>query len=121
MKIGIIIISVLLFVAVAFIFLLIKVLKNTCLEFYTSKILNNVRNGEAFDDTYYPATLLLGVYPAAKDGIETIVDFSMYDTDKIIGFQIFTNDLEKIDYGEFVVPNAVVFQPVEGTWLWKLQ
>lgn len=83
--------------------------------------LRNFENNVAYDGEYYPGHLLLEVLPneESKTGIMQIMDFSLYESHKIIGCQTFVNGANPESYGSHMVPGVVVFQPMEGVWTWK--
>lgn len=139
MGIVIAILAVLLFGATAFIFWLLKVLKNT---FIVTENLINVMQGkplrvikEAYDNKYYPATVIAQVkFGQPSEG--KIIDWSLYEEKKIIGFFILTTDKPEDYYGkEFIenleeeeleellkpviIKNALVYAVREDDWLWK--
>lgn len=147
MVVVIILLSVILTAALAYIF-------------YQSKVLKNTRNiayeiadkaGElakfkstnmelAYDGKYYPATVISKmVFNAVAD--MTLTDFSMYDKYKIVGFTVYTTDKledcympdEAQDWDEEIkeelrqslleptlYKNCIVYAPREGWWRWKL-
>ena len=132
------ILAVLLAAALAFIFWLLKVLKNTfnivenMMDIIENKVPRNLR--QAYDGKYYPATVIARMeFGAAQEA--TITDFSLYDTKKIVGFTIYTVDTAEKYYGELVqefdaeelallkqpviFKNVVVYAPQEGLWTWK--
>ena len=139
MGIIIVILAVLLFGATAFIFWLLKVLKNT---FYVTENLVNLLQGkspcamkEAYDGKYYPATVIAQVkFNQSNEG--KIVDWSLYEEKKIIGFFMFTTDKPEDYYGKeyienledeeleellkpIIIKNALVYAVGEGDWFWK--
>lgn len=134
MVIALVIVSILLAAAVAFIFFLLKVLKNTyCILDKAQeiiKMLDNLRHEKAYDGKYYPATLILSIkYECEEDML--ITDFSRYDSHKVVGFTL----LNKCSYPEEeyeslgvsredveepqIIPNVIVYSPREGIWKWK--
>lgn len=126
MKIALIITIIIAVALAAFIFFLCWVLKNTFKTFISSSIGSMISElpidlETAYDGKYYPCTLLLSIQKS-NDGTHTqIYDFSMYDSHKIVGLQIVSDEFEDEDeYGEHIVPHAIVYQPFEGDWLWKL-
>ena len=139
MGIIIVILAVLLFEATAFIFWLLKVLKNT---FCVTENLVNLLQGkspcamkEAYDGKYYPATVIAQVkFNQSNEG--KIVDWSLYEEKKIIGFFMLTTDKPEDYYGKeyienleneeleellkpIVIKNALVYAVREGDWFWK--
>lgn len=139
MVVAIIILSILLAGAIAFIFWLFRVLKNTfniveaSLDMVSGK--PSEKFGKAYDNKYYPATVISQV-KFNSDSEMMIVDFSMYEEKKIIGFTIYTNESEREYIGvqgddipdgileeAFGTPtifkNAIVYAPWEGMWTWK--
>ncbi len=141
MIIAIIILSILLASALAFIFWLLQVLKNT---FEIVENVMDVALGKpprscktAYDGKYYPATVISQVKFDADDEM-VITDFSMYEDKKIVGFTICTKEsmreymgaaadeipdeiLEETLGTPSVFKNVVVYAPAEGMWTWKSQ
>ena len=103
MAIAIIILATLLLGAVAFIFWLLQVLKNT-LE--TTDGLVQLLDGKtpkqlkkAYNDKYYPAAIVAKIiFNSPSEG--KIVDFSMYEKYKLVGFTILTQDSPEKYYGK---------------------
>ena len=141
MIIAIIILSVLLAGAVAFIFWLLQVLKNTyeivenAMDMALGKTPRNYK--EAYDGKYYPATVISQV-KFDCDSEMVITDFSMYEDKKIVGFTICTKEsmreymgaaaddvpdeiLEETIGTPTIFKNVVVYAPTEGMWTWKSQ
>lgn len=139
MGIIIAILAVLLLGAAAFIFWLLRVLKNT---FHVTENLVDLLQGkspramkEAYDGKYYPATVIAQVkFGQPSEG--KIVDWSLYEEKKIIGFFMLTTDkpedyygkefienLEEEDLEELLKPviikNALVYAVREDDWFWK--
>lgn len=139
MGIVIAILAVLLLGAAAFIFWLLGVLKNT---FHVTENLVDLLQGkspramkEAYDGKYYPATVIAQVkFGQPSEG--KIVDWSLYETKKIIGFFMLTTDKPEDYYGkEFIenleeeeleellkpviIKNALVYAVREDDWFWK--
>lgn len=139
MGIVIAILAVLLLGAAAFIFWLLRVLKNT---FHVTENLVDLLQGkspramkEAYDGKYYPATVIAQVkFGQPSEG--KIVDWSLYETKKIIGFFMLTTDKPEDYYGkEFIenleeeeleellkpviIKNALVYAVREDDWFWK--
>lgn len=139
MGIVIAILAVLLLGAAAFIFWLLGVLKNT---FHVTENLVDLLQGkspramkQAYDGKYYPATVIAQVkFGQPSEG--KIVDWSLYETKKIIGFFMLTTDkpedyygkefienLEEEDLEELLKPviikNALVYAVREDDWFWK--
>ena len=148
MIVAIIILSILLVSAIAFIFWLLRVLKNTfemvesTLDMAAGKTPRKMK--EAYDGRYYPATVILQIQFGC-DSETVITDFSMYEDKKIVGFilQIKETALEYINANikieqeeeedeEFlsklkksleeptVFKNVLVYAPREGMWTWKI-
>lgn len=138
MGIVIAILSVLLLGAVAFIFWLVRVLKNTFSITESLVDLAQTKTGrkpQAYNDKYYPATVIAQViFDAGYEG--KVVDWSRYEDNKIVGFFIMTTDkaedyygkdfievLEEEDLEELLKPviirNAQVYEYKEGDWMWK--
>lgn len=138
MNIAIIILSALLLAAVAIIFCLSKVLKNT-LEVVEGLIdLSENRTPRklktAYDGKYYPATVIARMEFNAPAEM-TITDFSMYDDKHLVGFTIYTTDSVSKYYGEaleeltedeiellekpVIFKNVEVYAPMEGMWTWR--
>ena len=139
MGIVIAILAVLLLGATAFIFWLLRVLKNT---FHVTENLVDLLQGkspramkEAYDGKYYPATVVAQVkFDQPSEG--KIVDWSLYEKKKIIGFFMLTTDKPEDYYGkEFIenleeeeleellkpviIKNALVYAVREDDWFWK--
>lgn len=139
MGIVIAILAVLLLGAAAFIFWLLRVLKNT---FHVTENLVDLLQGkspramkEAYDGKYYPATVVAQVkFDQPSEG--KIVDWSLYEKKKIIGFFMLTTDKPEDYYGkEFIenleeeeleellkpviIKNALVYAVREDDWFWK--
>ena len=139
MTVVIIILAVLLLGATAFIFWLLKVLKNT---FSITENLIDMAQGkspramkEAYDGKYYPATVIAQVkFDQPHEG--KVVDWSLYEEKKIIGFIMMTTDKVEDYYGkEFIemldeedleeltspviIKNALVYAVREDDWFWK--
>ena len=134
----IIILATLLAAATAFIFWLLKVLKNTLnitdglVQLLDGKTPKQLKT--AYNNKYYPATAIVQVkYGNNSEG--KIVDFSLYERYKIVGFTIFTKDQPQDYYGEIyntltedeadellepiLTKNVLVYEVQEGDWLWK--
>lgn len=137
MLIAIIGLSIALLIAGAFIFYLLKVLKNT---FQTCNYLFEeycVVAEIAYDNQYYPATVIAKLEFGAPQESK-IVDWSLYETQKIIGFTFYLPVSVEEYYGKalfqsldkkyqellnqsmIVKHNAIVYAPKEGEWAWKL-
>ena len=139
MAVVIIILAVLLLGATAFIFWLLKVLKNT---FSITENLIDMAQGkspramkEAYDGKYYPATVIAQVkFDQPHEG--KVVDWSLYEEKKIVGFIMMTTDKVEDYYGkEFIemlgeedleeltspviIKNALVYAVREDDWFWK--
>lgn len=142
MIVAIIILGVLLAAATAIIFCLWKVLKNTC--DITFSLIDTIENKQprslrkAYNDKYYPATLVAQVKFGA-DWEGTITDFSMYETHKLVGFTVMTKESVQEYYGAslynemaeigeealaqltepIIMKNKLVYEVSEGVWAWK--
>ena len=143
MIIAIVILSTLLVGAIAFIFWLLGVLKNTfeivesTLDMAAGKTPRRMK--EAYDGKYYPATVISQIQFGC-DSETVITDFSMYEDKKIVGFTLQTKEtaleyiganLDVIEDEEVllelkktlgeptVFKNVLVYAPVEGMWTWK--
>lgn len=139
MAVVIVILAVLLLGAAAFIFWLLKVLKNT---FSITENLIDMAQGkspramkEAYDGKYYPATVIAQVkFDQPHEG--KVVDWSLYEEKKIIGFIMMTTDKVEDYYGKgfiemldeedledltspVIIKNALVYAVREDDWLWK--
>lgn len=139
MAVVIVILAVLLLGATAFIFWLLKVLKNT---FSITENLIDMAQGkspramkEAYDGKYYPATVIAQVkFDQPHEG--KVVDWSLYEEKKIVGFIMMTTDKVEDYYGkEFIemldeedleeltspviIKNALVYAVREDDWFWK--
>ena len=141
MAVVIVILAVLLLGAAAFIFWLLKVLKNT---FSITENLIDMAQGkspramkEAYDGKYYPATVISQV-KFGCDSEMMVTDFSMYEEKKIVGFTICTKEtmreyigvqgndipdeiLEETLGKPTILKNVIVYAPWEGMWTWKSQ
>jgi hypothetical protein len=135
----IIVLGILLVVAAALIFCLLKVLKNTfkmvagLSDLVNGKMPRNIR--KAYNDKYYPAIVIAKIsFGCKQEG--KIVDFSLYEKYKIVGITVMTKDAMSDYYGtEFleeldeetledlakpvIIKNALVYEVAEGDWLWK--
>jgi hypothetical protein len=134
----IIILATLLAAATAFIFWLLKVLKNTLnmtdglVQLLDGKTPKQLKT--AYNNKYYPANAVIQIkYGCSSEG--KIVDFSLYDKYKIVGFTILTKDQPQDYYGEIyntltedeanellepiLIKNVLVYEVQEGDWLWK--
>ena len=136
MVIAIIILSILLVGALAFIFWLLQVLKNTyeivenAMDMALGKTPRNYK--KAYDGKYYPATVILQI-KFNCDSEMVITDFSMYEDKKIVGFTIYTKEsmqeyidaaaddevLEEVIGTPVILKNVIVYAPMEGMWTWK--
>ena len=139
MAVVIVILAVLLLGAAAFIFWLLKVLKNT---FSITENLIDMAQGkspramkEAYDGKYYPATVIAQVkFDQPHEG--KVVDWSLFEEKKIVGFIMMTTDKVEDYYGkEFIemldeedleeltspviIKNALVYAVREDDWFWK--
>lgn len=92
---------------------------------------------KAYNDKYYPATVIAQVrFNSPSDG--KIVDFSRYESHKLVGYTIYTTDkmedyygkdfLEELDEEDIeelqkpvVIKNVLVYEIAEGEWVWKSQ
>ena len=141
MIIGIIILAILLAAATAFIFWLLKVLKNTL------NVTETLSLTTAYDGKYYPAHVILQAqYESPYNG--RIVDWSMYDSHKIVGFTILMTEKFEEFYSEKeiakmlnipveeiseeileivknetlkpkMIKNVLVYAVKEDGWIWK--
>ena len=141
MIVAIVILSVLLLGAVAFIFWLLQVLKNTCevieqaMDMAQGKTPAKFKT--AYDGKYYPATVISQV-KFNCDQEMVITDFSMYEDKKIVGFTVCTTEtiqeyigaaaddipddlLEETFTTPTIFKNVIVYAPMEGMWTWKSQ
>jgi hypothetical protein len=98
----------------ALIFCFRKVLKNTYEELFIRLAEKNHLLDKAYDGVYYPCTLWVRTEPGPQQ--YCIFDFSIYDEHNIIGLQVSDKELRE---ETLVLPNVLVYQPVEGSWLWK--
>ena len=139
MAVVIVILAVLLLGAAAFIFWLLKVLKNTFS--ITENLIDMAQDKspramkEAYDGKYYPATVIAQVkFDQPHEG--KVVDWSLYEEKKIVGFIMMTTDKVEDYYGkEFIemldeedleeltspviIKNALVYAVREDDWFWK--
>ena len=139
MIVAIVILSVLLAGAVAFIFWLLQVLKNTfeiieqAMDMAQGKTPEKFKT--AYDGKYYPATVISQVKFNCDEEM-VVTDFSMYEDKKIVGFTVCTKEtiqeyigaatndlddeiLEETFGSPTIFKNVVVYSPVEGMWTWK--
>lgn len=130
--------SVILLAAMAFIFWLLWVLKNTfditenVIDIAANKIPRKLAT--AYNAQYYPATVIASVKYNSEE--ETVVtDFSLYESQKIVGFTICTKQSISDYYGPLtfelddhelqlleeptIFKNVIVYAPREGIWTWK--
>lgn len=133
---AIIILCVLLAAAVAFIFWLFHVIKNTfsaiaaCGDLLENKLSTDVKT--AYNGKYYPATVISTITFNAEQDMK-IVDWSKYEDYKIVGFIVHTTDTMEQFMGEnlneddkqllsepLLIPNALVYEVREGEYFWKL-
>jgi hypothetical protein len=139
MIVAIIVLSILLAAATAFIFWLLQVLKNTLdttdglVQLLEGKTPRQLKT--AYNDKYYPAAVIAKiVFNAPSEG--KVVDFSMYEKYKIVGFTILTTESAEAYYGKdfiaeldeemkeeiykpVLIKKALVYEVAEGNWLWK--
>ena len=137
----IVILSILLLGATAFIFWLLGVLKNTfdiveqAMDMAQGKSPEKFKT--AYDGKYYPATVISQVkFDCDEESV--ITDFSMYEEKKIVGFTICTKEtireyigaaaddlddelLEETFTTPTIFKNVLVYAPIEGMWTWKSQ
>lgn len=91
---------------------------------------------EAYNGKYYPA-IVIGIVRFGSPQEMTITDFSMYESNKIVGFTIYTKQTAKEFYGTkagdmtneelmeifdnkpTIFKNAIVYSPKEGVWTWE--
>ena len=141
MVIAIIVLSILLAGALAFIFRLLQVLKNTyeiienALDMTLGKMSHDYK--KAYDGKYYPATVISQI-KFNCDSEMVITDFSMYEDKKIVGFTICTKEsmreymgaaaddipdeiLEEVIGTPTILKIVIVYAPMEGMWTWKSQ
>ena len=139
MIVAIIILSILLLGAVAFIFWLLQVLKNTydiveqAMDMAQGKTPEKFKT--AYDGKYYPATVISQVRFNC-DSEMAITDFSLYESKKIVGFTLCTPEspheyvgaaaedideetLEEAFCTPTIFKNVIVYAPMEGMWTWK--
>lgn len=142
MEVLLAIFSVLLLVAIPFIFWLLRVLKNTLnsIDVLSGMVQNKAprKFREAYNGKYYPAIVIAQLKfdaPAAM----TLTDFSMYEKRKIVGFTIYCTESMKDYYGTeienfedneellelldrpVILKNKEVFEVSEGVWAWRPQ
>lgn len=129
--------------AIAIIILVLIASVEAIFIFWPFKVLKNTSNNiipkgfhEAYDGKYYPATVIAKVRFGSPQEI-TITDFSMYESNKIVGFIICTKQTAKEFYGEeagnmtdeelmeifndkpAMFKNVIVYSPMEGFWTWE--
>ena len=139
MIVAIIVLSILLAAATAFIFWLLQVLKNTLdttdglVQLLEGKTPRQLKT--AYNDKYYPAAIVAKIiFNAPSEG--KIVDFSMYEKYKLVGFTVLTQNSPEKYYGKdfldslddetkqeldtpVLIKKALVYEVTEGNWLWK--
>jgi hypothetical protein len=141
MVIAIIVLSILLAGALAFIFWLLQLFFNTyeiienAMDIALSKTSYDYK--KAYDGKYYPATVISQI-KFNCDSEMVITDFSMYEDKKIVGFTIYTKEsmreymdaaaddipdeiLEEVIETPTILKNVIVYAPMEGMWTWKSQ
>ena len=141
MIVAIVILSLLLVGAAAFIFWLLQVLKNTfgiveqAMDMAQGKTPQKYK--KAYDGKYYPATVISQVKFSCDEEM-LITDFSMYEEKKIVGFTVCTKEtireyigaaaddlpddlLEETFATPTIFKNVLVYAPMEGMWTWKPQ
>ena len=138
---AIIVLGFLLVGAIAYIFWLLQVLKNTfkiiemSQDLAAGKVPEEFR--KAYDGKYYSASVILQMR-FEEDPEILITDFSMYEDKKIIGFTICTKEtvrefvgiesdgipddiLKQILERPTMIKDVIVYAPWEGMWTWKYQ
>ena len=130
--------SVILLATVAFIFWLLWVLKNTfditenVIDIAANKIPRSLAT--AYDGQYYPATVIASVKYNSEEEM-VITDFSLYESQKIVGFTICTKQSISDYYGSLtfelddhelqlleeptIFKDVIVYAPREDVWTWK--
>lgn len=140
MKILTAILGTFLVAAIAFIFWLMKVLKNTlnitdyALAALEGKEKQRFNVKTAYDGKYYPANVITQIIYGAKESM-TITDWSKYNSHKLIAFFIYTpetieqyfsgviedfsDDMREVLEQPSLHKNVEVYAPREGVWLWR--
>lgn len=113
---AIIILSILLILSVCANIIVIKAVRT----FFSASKQGNAE--VAYNDIYYPCKMLIvQIVPVAEISQEcTIMDFSMYETDKIAMITLKIN--EKLDDKELLPTsffNVEVYEIEEGLWTWR--
>ena len=135
----VIILGIVVVLETAYIFLISKVLKNTFNRLVDARMENKSKcNPEvAYNGKYYPANVLAQTVFGA-DCEMVVADFSMYDSNGIVGFSLYVPETKEEYYKEYkgilseeeynivtsnnipaIFPNAQVYEIEEGTWTWK--
>ena len=119
MKILLIVLLILCVASAAIIFFLSRVLKNTYKELIKMVIEDelNFDLDSAYDGKYYPCTLFLDVTRGSPH--ERIYDFSLYESHNVIGVKLVIDEDDEELYGTKIIPRAIVYQAMEGCWMWK--
>ena len=134
-----IILGVVVVLETAYIFLMKKVLKNTfksLMEDMTIEI-KKCNPEVAYNGKYYPANVLAQTVFGA-DCEMVVADFSMYDSNGIVGFSLYVPETKEEYYRDYkgvlseeeflfvtsknipaIFPNVQVYEIEEGTWTWK--
>jgi hypothetical protein len=117
------------------IFFLRKVLKNTfsILDEYIDGVVNDMPKDfkTAYNGVYIPATVIVQLNFECDQYLH-VVDWSMYEDKKIVGFITNTTQTPQAFFGQaatedeleelkepMIIPNAVVYEVKEGVWYWK--
>lgn len=134
-----IILGIVVVLETAYIFLISKVLKNTFNKLVDVRLKNqNTERWEtAYNGKYYPATVLAKTC-FGSDCEMVIADFSLYESNGIVGFNLYIPETKEEYYKDYkgvlskeeyefitnnnipaIFPKAQVYEIEEGTWTWK--
>ena len=130
----IVLLSIILIISIVINLIFWKTLKNTLKIAKNSAATKNLVSGLAYDDQYYPATVISQI-KFNSDSEAVITDFSLYENKGIVGFTIYTtanikdyfslqeneNEMfyEKLFSKPAIFKNAVVFALDKNLWTWK--
>ena len=122
MVIAIIILSAICGVLLLALFFALRALSHAVDILETSK---NIAQETSYDGVEYPCTLItFRKFLAEYDGI--ITDFSLYKSEQIIAMTTYykrppTEEEELLGDAPLILQNAIVYQPIEGVFSFKLK
>lgn len=122
MVIAIIILSAVCGVLLLALFLALRALSHAVDILETSK---NIAQETSYDGVEYPCTLItFRKFLAEYDGI--ITDFSLYESERIIAMTTYytrpaNEEEELLGDAPLILQNAIVYQPMEGVFSFKLK